>query len=63
MEAPLEDRVIVGTRREVIAGLSRYREELAMDLLIVRPLVAGVSAEERMASMVEIVEEVGPALR
>ena len=63
MEAPLEDRVIVGTRREVIAGLARYREELAMDLLIVRPLVAGVSAEERMASMIEIVEEVGPALR
>jgi len=63
IDAPIEERVVVGTREQVIARLARYRNELGMNLLIARPLIGGASAQEQEASMDLLCEEVVPALQ
>jgi alkanesulfonate monooxygenase SsuD/methylene tetrahydromethanopterin reductase-like flavin-dependent oxidoreductase (luciferase family) len=61
-EADLEDRAVVGCPDRVIDQLRRYREVLGMDLLIVRPQLAGASQREREASLERLAGEVLPRL-
>jgi alkanesulfonate monooxygenase SsuD/methylene tetrahydromethanopterin reductase-like flavin-dependent oxidoreductase (luciferase family) len=61
-KAPALDRAIVGGVAEVIDRVAAYRERLGMDLLIVRPLIAAASDEQREASLARLVEEVLPAV-
>jgi len=53
---PLEERVLVGTAREVRDGIARYRARLGMDLLVARIEVAGVPPAARDASMERLAE-------
>ncbi|MCP5070645.1 MAG: LLM class flavin-dependent oxidoreductase, partial [bacterium] len=48
---PLEDRVLVGTRTQVEDRIGHYREQLGLDLLVVRTEVPGASDGEREASL------------
>lgn len=48
------ERVLVGTAAEVADGVARYREQLGMDLLIVRGEIAGVSAAEEAESLEQL---------
>lgn len=61
--APIEERVVVGTRDEVMARLARYREELGMNLLIARPMIGGATPEEQRASLACLIDEVVPQLQ
>jgi alkanesulfonate monooxygenase SsuD/methylene tetrahydromethanopterin reductase-like flavin-dependent oxidoreductase (luciferase family) len=63
VDAPIEERVVVGTRDQVTSRLARYRDELGMNLLVARPLIGGASPDEQEASMTALVEEVVPALQ
>ncbi len=63
LAAPLESRVIVGSPESVTEQLARYREELSMNLLIVRPNIAGVGTLEQEKSLRLICTEVLPNLR
>ncbi len=60
--AGVSERAIIGTREQVVEQIGRYRERLGLDLLIARVEVAGASPEQRVASLVRLVEEVLPAL-
>jgi len=62
-QAPVEERVVVGTRDEVMRKLERYRKELGMNLLVGRPLIAGASIQEQQASLDRLVDDVIPALQ
>jgi len=62
MEAPLEERVVVGTASEVTDRLGRYRESLGMNLLVVQTQLAGLSDGESEASLLRLVEEILPAI-
>ncbi len=62
-QAPVEQRVVVGTRDEVMRKLERYREELGMNLLVARPLIGGVSIEEQRASLDCLLDDLIPALQ
>jgi alkanesulfonate monooxygenase SsuD/methylene tetrahydromethanopterin reductase-like flavin-dependent oxidoreductase (luciferase family) len=62
LAAPLDERVVVGGPSDVIDHLARYREELGMNLLIVRPMIGGADPGAQEESMIRIVEEVVPAL-
>jgi len=55
-EGPLEDRVLVGTRRQVEDQIGDYREQLGLDLLVVRTEVPGASEAEREASLEALAE-------
>lgn len=61
-EAAVEERAVVGQRDEVIDRLSRYREQLGMDLLVARPQVGATSQTEREAALERLATEVMPAL-
>lgn len=60
--APLEERVVVGSKSEVTDRLARYREELGMNLLVARPMIGGASSEEQRASLDVLIEEIVPSL-
>jgi len=60
--APFEERVAVGGPAEVTDHLARYREELGMNLLIVRPLIGGANRLAQEESMCRIVEDIVPAI-
>jgi alkanesulfonate monooxygenase SsuD/methylene tetrahydromethanopterin reductase-like flavin-dependent oxidoreductase (luciferase family) len=60
--APPEQRVVIGEAGDVVERLARYREQIGLDLLIVRPQVAGIDEKARRRSFDRIVEEVWPAL-
>lgn len=62
MDAPLEERVVVGGVAEVTDRLGRYRESLGMNLLVVQPQLGGLSEGEREESLLRLVEEIAPAL-
>jgi alkanesulfonate monooxygenase SsuD/methylene tetrahydromethanopterin reductase-like flavin-dependent oxidoreductase (luciferase family) len=53
---PLAERVLVGTKSEVQDGIARYRERLAMDLLVARIEVSGVPPAARDASLERLAE-------
>jgi alkanesulfonate monooxygenase SsuD/methylene tetrahydromethanopterin reductase-like flavin-dependent oxidoreductase (luciferase family) len=57
------ERVLVGTPREVIDQIERYREKLGMDLLVARAAVPGASDAECRDSLQRLVSDVWPALR
>jgi alkanesulfonate monooxygenase SsuD/methylene tetrahydromethanopterin reductase-like flavin-dependent oxidoreductase (luciferase family) len=61
--APIEERVVVGTRDEVVERLARYREELGMNLLVARPQIGGASPEEQRDSIDCLIEDIIPALQ
>jgi alkanesulfonate monooxygenase SsuD/methylene tetrahydromethanopterin reductase-like flavin-dependent oxidoreductase (luciferase family) len=63
IDAPIDERVVVGTRDQVASHLARYRDELGMNLLIARPLIGGASSEEQEASMNLLIDEVMPSLQ
>lgn len=63
IEAPIDERVVVGTRDQVALRLARYRDELGMNLLIARPLIGGASPEEQEESMSRLIDDVMPALQ
>ncbi len=62
-EAPVSERVVVGTRNEVLDKLGRYREDLGMNLLVGRPLIGGASPAEQQHSLDLLVEDIVPALQ
>ena len=62
VEAPLADRVIVGSSAEVTDRLGRYRDELGANLLIVRPQLRDVPTEAARESLQRLSEEILPSL-
>jgi alkanesulfonate monooxygenase SsuD/methylene tetrahydromethanopterin reductase-like flavin-dependent oxidoreductase (luciferase family) len=62
MDAPLEERVVVGSLAEVTDRLARYREALGMNLLVVQAQLGGVSEGEGEESLHRLIEEVAPAI-
>ncbi len=62
VDAPIEDRVVVGGVAEVTDRLAAYREQLGMNLLVVRPELAGAAREELEQSLVRLAGEIVPAL-
>jgi alkanesulfonate monooxygenase SsuD/methylene tetrahydromethanopterin reductase-like flavin-dependent oxidoreductase (luciferase family) len=59
----LRDRVVVGTVTEVIDRVGALREELGIDLLVVRAQLPGGENEMRDDALLRLAEEVWPALR
>ena len=62
LEAPIEERVVVGGVQEVIERLVRDRARLGLDLLIVRPQVEGIDRTVLERSLVALAETVWPAV-
>ena len=60
--APVDQRIIVGDAEEVKERLGAYRNSLGMNLLVVRPQIAGAEENERRASFDALVGEVMPDL-
>ncbi len=58
-EGKMEDRILVGTRNEVLDRIADYREKLGMDLLVVRTEVPGASESDREASLEALAEVTG----
>jgi len=56
VQAPLAERVLVGTASEVAEDLARYREQLDLDLLIARLGVPGGDAKEQHAALERLAE-------
>jgi alkanesulfonate monooxygenase SsuD/methylene tetrahydromethanopterin reductase-like flavin-dependent oxidoreductase (luciferase family) len=59
---PIRERVVVGGENEVIDGLLAYREQLGMDLLIVRSEITGLAEDLRRRSLERLCERVFPCL-
>jgi len=55
-QAPLHERVLVGTRGEVADGLARYQEMLGLDLLIARVGAPGSAPTEQHAALERLAE-------
>jgi len=60
LDAPLEARVVLGSPDQVRDRLREDRERLGIDLLIVRPSLAGVDPEACQASLRALAEEIWP---
>lgn len=61
-QAPLEDRVLIGSVQRVVDDLARYRERVGLDLLIARIEVPGALPAQREKSFAHLIEDVAPAL-
>ena len=61
-EAPLEERVLVGSVQRVADEIGRYRDRVGLDLLIARVEVPGAETAQREESLGRLVEEVLPLL-
>jgi len=61
--APANERVIVGGLEEVKERLAEYQKSLGMNLLVVRPQIAGADEGQRRASFERLAGDVIPALR
>lgn len=61
-EAPLEERVLVGSVQHVVDDVARYRERVGLDLLIARVEVPGAAPGQREESLGRLIEEVIPVL-
>jgi alkanesulfonate monooxygenase SsuD/methylene tetrahydromethanopterin reductase-like flavin-dependent oxidoreductase (luciferase family) len=59
----LRERVVIGTVHQVVDRLGALREQLRIDLLIVRPQVPGAAEGGRFDALDRLAEEVWPALR
>lgn len=62
IDAPLEERVVVGTVEEVTERLRRERERLSIDLLIVRPQLSGIERSVLETSLDLLAQRVWPAV-
>ena len=62
MDAPIEERVIVGGVGEVTDQIARYRNSLGMNLIVIRPQIRGTDESERVESLDQLLEEVWPKL-
>ena len=60
LDAPLSERVVVGTGEEVKAQLRKERARLGLDLLIARPQIQGVEQEVLESSLRRLAEEIWP---
>jgi alkanesulfonate monooxygenase SsuD/methylene tetrahydromethanopterin reductase-like flavin-dependent oxidoreductase (luciferase family) len=62
LEAPLEERIVVGTVSEVTERLISDRARLGIDLLIVRPQIANLEGAVLERSLMRLAEEIWPAV-
>ena len=62
-QVDLRERVIVATAAEVTDRLGMLRDQLGIDLLIVRPQVPGIERRAREDALARLCEQVWPALR
>lgn len=62
IDAPLEARALIGTPEEVTERLDRLRARLSIDLLIVRPQLAGIPRPVLERSLVCLAKTVWPKL-
>ncbi len=62
LDAPLEDRAVVGTPDEVRARLTRIQSRLDLDLLVARPQLSQIGREDAERSLRLLAEEVWPAV-
>lgn len=62
MNAPIEERVVVGSTAEVTDQLGLYRNSLGMNLMVIRPQLSGTDESERIESLDRLLEEVWPRL-
>jgi alkanesulfonate monooxygenase SsuD/methylene tetrahydromethanopterin reductase-like flavin-dependent oxidoreductase (luciferase family) len=62
IDSPLESRVVIGTPEAVIDRLARDRARLGIDLLIVRPELAGIERPVLERSLAWLAETVWPAV-
>ncbi len=60
--APASERLIVGGLEQVKERLAEYRKSLGMNLLVVRPQIAGADEGQRRASFERLAGDVIPAL-
>ena len=60
LDAPLSDRVVVGTAAEVEKRLRQERYRLGLDLLIARPQIQGIEQDVLESSLRHLVEEIWP---
>ncbi len=60
--APVSERAVVGGLAEVVDRLGEYRQRLGMNLLVVRPGLAEVSADAQRESLALLQEEVLPRI-
>ncbi|MBW2424230.1 MAG: LLM class flavin-dependent oxidoreductase [Deltaproteobacteria bacterium] len=63
LESPLEERAIVGRPDEVADGLGRIRKRLGIDLLILRPQIAGLERAALERSLELLSREIWPRVR
>lgn len=60
LDAPLEERVVLGTPDAVTERLIAERARLGVDLLVARPQIAGLPTETLEASLTTLAERVWP---
>lgn len=60
LDAPLDERAVIGTTSEVTERLASDRARLAIDLLIVRPQLASLDSATLERSLVRLAKEVWP---
>lgn len=62
LDAPLDERAVIGTTAEVTERLASDRARLAIDLLIVRPQFPKMDSATLERSLIRLTEEVWPAV-
>ena len=62
LDAPLDERAVIGTAREVTERLASDQARLSIDLLIVRPQLAKMDSDKLERSLIRLTEEVWPAV-
>lgn len=62
LDAPLDERAVIGTTAEVTERLASDRARLAIDLLIVRPQFLKMNSATLERSLIRLTEEVWPAV-
>ena len=62
LDAPLEERVVIGSPAQVQARLIRERQRLGIDLLISRPQISGLETDVLERSLCLLAREVWPAV-
>jgi alkanesulfonate monooxygenase SsuD/methylene tetrahydromethanopterin reductase-like flavin-dependent oxidoreductase (luciferase family) len=60
LDAPLDERAVIGTTSEVTERLASDRARLAIDLLIVRPQLASLDSATLERSLIRLAKEVWP---
>jgi len=63
LDAPLDERALIGTATEVRAKLATLRRRLGFDLLIVRPQIGGLASAVLEHSLEKLAQEIWPGLR